>query len=160
MTQTPDRTPQDHPGVVAHPPSLYLGFLVLAWVLDRVVPLPVGIPESTRSLGVLLVPPSLALMIWGRQTMVRAGTNVRPSRPSTALVTGGPFRFSRNPLYVAVTALYLACAWMTRVEWALVLVIPLALIVHYGIVRREERYLEQKFGDDYRAYCTQTRRWF
>jgi len=91
--------------------------------------------------------------------MHRAGTNVRPDRPATALVTGGPFRFSRNPLYVSLIALYLGITLLFDALWPLILLIPVLAFVHWGIVLREERYLELKFGDAYRDYKTRVRRW-
>jgi protein-S-isoprenylcysteine O-methyltransferase Ste14 len=91
--------------------------------------------------------------------MRRAGTNVRPSEPALAIVTDGPFRFTRNPLYLALTACYIGITLLANAAWPLV-VLPFALVVtHYGIVRREERYLEAKFGTTYVAYMTRVRRW-
>jgi protein-S-isoprenylcysteine O-methyltransferase Ste14 len=79
--------------------------------------------------------------------------------PTTALVAAGPFRFSRNPLYVALTLVYVALALLTNALWVLVLIVPVLFVTHYGVVRREERYLEAKFGDAYRAYRSRVRRY-
>ena len=91
--------------------------------------------------------------------MKRAGTNVRPDQPSLAIVTDGPFRFSRNPMYLATTGLYLGTTLLVNTPWPLVLLPPMLLILHWGVVRREERYLEAKFGEPYRAYKSRVRRW-
>ena len=91
---------QDSPGVIAFPPLLYAGTLALGVLLDVLFPLLHPLPVwRARILGVLLLVASLALAGWGQRTMRRAGTNIRPDQPALALVTDGPFRFSRNPLY-------------------------------------------------------------
>lgn len=91
--------------------------------------------------------------------MRRAGTNISPSRPATALVVGGPFRFSRNPLYVALTSLFLGLTLIFNTAWGLLLSIPVLIVMHYGVILREERYLEAKFGESYRDYRASVRRW-
>jgi protein-S-isoprenylcysteine O-methyltransferase Ste14 len=101
----------------------------------------------------------VVIAMWGRRVMEQAGTNVNPTLPATALVASGPFRFSRNPLYVAITLIYVGLALLTNAFWVLVLIVPVVLLLHFGVVRREERYLETKFGDTYRAYRSRVRRY-
>jgi protein-S-isoprenylcysteine O-methyltransferase Ste14 len=91
--------------------------------------------------------------------MSRAGTNIDPRQPAVVLVTNGPFRFSRNPLYVALTGLYVGVALLIDGLWTLLLLVPLLVVTQQGIVRREERYLERKFGEEYRTYKIRVRRW-
>jgi protein-S-isoprenylcysteine O-methyltransferase Ste14 len=91
--------------------------------------------------------------------MRRAGTNIRPDQPTLALVTDGAFRFSRNPLYLAAAGLYVGVALLVHALWPLVLLIPMLAVLQWGVVAREERYLEAKFGDAYRAYKARVRRW-
>ena len=91
--------------------------------------------------------------------MKRAGTNIRPDQPTLALASDGPFRFTRNPLYIAVTGLYLGIALLVNALWPLVLLIPVLAVLRWGVVGREERYLEAKFGEPYRAYKARVRRW-
>ena len=79
---------------------------------------------------------------------------------SLAIVTEGPLRFSRNPLYLSLLGMYLGITLLFNALWPLLLVVPLLIVTHYGIIRREERYLEAKFGDPYRAYKARVRRWF
>jgi len=109
--------------------------------------------------GAVLIVIAFALLLWGAATMLRAKTHVDPYQPTTAIVTNGPFRFTRNPLYVAMTIIYIGVAlWLGSTTAYLFL--PLVhLALHFGVVRREERYLEAKFGDEYRAYCARVRRW-
>jgi protein-S-isoprenylcysteine O-methyltransferase Ste14 len=91
--------------------------------------------------------------------MVRAGTNVLPTRPALAIVTDGPFRFTRNPLYLANAVAYLGLTLVFNTVWTLLLYVPMLLVIHWGIIRREERYLEAKFGETYLAYKARVRRW-
>jgi protein-S-isoprenylcysteine O-methyltransferase Ste14 len=94
------------------------------------------------------------------RSLKRAGTNLRPDRPTTALVTSGPFRYTRNPAYVGATMLYIGAALAARSVPALTF-LPIALIVlERGVVEREERYLERRFGEHYRAYMRDVPRWF
>ena len=149
----------DLPDVMVCPPLIFLGALGLGLFLQRLMPVHLLPVLFSRPLGAVLCLASVTVGIWGGITMRRAGTNVRPDRPVTALVTGGPFRFSRNPLYLSLTALYLGITLLCNTLWPLVTLVPLLAVVHWRIVLREERFLEAKFGDAYRAYKTRVRRW-
>ncbi len=74
-------------------------------------------------------------------------------------MTGGPFRFTRNPLYVALDILFIGLSLEVDMAWGWVMLVPLLVVMHYGVIRREERYLERKFGDAYRAYRARVRRY-
>jgi protein-S-isoprenylcysteine O-methyltransferase Ste14 len=87
-----------------------------------------------------------------RRALLAARTNIGPTLPSTAIVTTGPFRLSRNPLYLALTLLYLGLVLAFDSWWGIARLIPLLLVMHRGVILREERYLEAKFGDEYRRY--------
>ena len=91
--------------------------------------------------------------------MEGAGANVNPSLPATTLVISGPFQFSRNPMYVARTVLYLGLGVLMNALCVVAVLVPLLLVMQYGVIRREERYLEAKFGDAYRQYRSAVRRW-
>ncbi len=89
----------------------------------------------------------------------RKGTAVEPWKPTTAIVTDGPFRFTRNPAYLGMALLYIAIALLADAFWVLV-PLPLALaLIDRGVIAREERYLEGKFGAEYTDYRTRVRRW-
>ncbi len=88
-----------------------------------------------------------------------AGTNVETWRPTEAIVTRGVYARTRNPIYLAMLAIYTGIALGVDSAWLLALVIPLALVLRYGVIAREERYLEAKFGEPYRAYRATVRRW-
>ena len=91
--------------------------------------------------------------------MKRAGTNIRPDQPTLAIVSDGPFRFTRNPLYLALTGLYAGIALLVNALWPLLLLAPVLAVLRWGVIAREERYLEAKFGEAYRAYRSRVRRW-
>jgi protein-S-isoprenylcysteine O-methyltransferase Ste14 len=105
----------------------------------------------------IILAPTLALS--AMRTMKAAGTNTRPSEPALTIVRGGPFRFTRNPMYLALCLLQIALGFFLNDWITLLFVVPLALILHYGVVLREERYLTAKFGEPYLQYKGQVRRW-
>ncbi len=149
----------DQPGVVIFPPLLFV-ICVACGLITHVVcsyRLPVG-PWARWAGGALgLTAGSLAL--WGQRTMEAGGTNIRPSLPALAIVAGGPFAFTRNPLYLALILLVTGIGVALRSPAFLAFLAPFALVLHFGVVLREERYLEAKFGDVYRGYKARVRRW-
>jgi protein-S-isoprenylcysteine O-methyltransferase Ste14 len=149
----------DHPKVVIFPPLIIGLALLCAVALHWLWPLPISARSAALILGAILSVLGVGSAAWGRQTMMRAGTNVSPFKPSTAIVAEGPFRFSRNPLYVGITSLFIGLSLLIGTWWGFILIVPAALILHYGVVLREERYLEQKFGDRYLAYKGAVRRY-
>jgi protein-S-isoprenylcysteine O-methyltransferase Ste14 len=149
------------PGVVVLPPVLFALTLLAGTVLSWASPLPFWDARWPRRVaGAALFAVGLAFALWGERAMHRAGTNLRADRPSTAIVDDGPFRYTRNPLYLSVTTMFLGVAFLANSAWLLLLLVPMALVLHFGIVRREERYLEAKFGEPYRAYRARVRRYF
>jgi protein-S-isoprenylcysteine O-methyltransferase Ste14 len=150
-------------GVVARPPRLYLAFLGLGLLLGYLWPAPLapgGLPAGARlGGGAALLAGGVVLMAAGMRALRRHGTRVETHQPTTALVTDGPYRASRNPIYVALTLLYAGVAVLADSAWALALLAPLLVVMRFGVVAREERYLERRFGPAYRAYRTAVRRW-
>lgn len=149
----------DNPGTAVRPPRLYLGVLAAGLVLDYLLPLPVRIALPLRLAGIVPVVAGLALALWAFRHFSRAGTNVPTVLPSTALVTVGPYGHSRNPIYVGMTAIYLGLALAFASPWALVLLPAVLAVMEIGVIRREELYLENRFGEPYRAYRQRVRRW-
>ena len=148
----------DHAHVLIFPPLLFslcvvLGGLATWWCPYRWH----GIAWIV--VGVLLAVLAVALAIWGERAMKAAGTNVRPDQPSTAIVDAGPFAYTRNPLYVGLILLFAGIGVALRSPAFLVFLAPLALVLRYGVIAREETYLESKFGDVYRSYRRKVRRW-
>ena len=152
-------TSTDNPGVAARPPLLYGGAFVLVLVFDWFWPMPIFGHAVALWPGFVLVVLGVVIAAWGRRTMQAAGTNVNPALPTIAIVASGPFRFSRNPLYLALTLLYFGLALAFNTWWGIVVLIPLLIIMHRGVVLREERYLDQKFGETYRQYRFKVRRY-
>jgi protein-S-isoprenylcysteine O-methyltransferase Ste14 len=149
----------DHPEVVIFPPLL-LGLMVLFMiVLNWLLPLPISLRSAALALGLILTILGMGCLAWGRTTLRQAGTNVNPLKPTTAIVSEGPFRFSRNPLYVGGTSFLVGLSLAIGTWWGCILLIPFAFILHYGIILPEERYLEQKFGDSYLTYKRAVRRY-
>lgn len=158
MEGTNGGTP-DAPGVITHPPYLYAGALAAGAAVDWLIPLPVLAPGGGLTPGLALIALGLGLALWCFTLFHRAGTNVPTSRPSTAVVTVGPYRISRNPIYVALTTISVGIALWANSWWMLGLLMPTLVIMNIGVIDREERYLAAKFGDDYLAYKAQVRRW-
>ena len=147
------------PPVISCPPLVFWGAFAVGMLFNWWVPSPNFATASVKVVGVTLGIFGTMVAFWGVYTFHRAGTYVRPNRPVTALVTGGPFRYSRNPLYLAMTVIYLGIALYVGVLWPLVMLIPALIMVHWRIVRREESFLENQFGDNYRAYKARVHRW-
>lgn len=152
----------DSAGVIAHPPVLYLGALVIGlgadWLL-ALPPLPYLSGAAGLSAGLVLGVLGLGLLFTAAFRFIKAGTNIPTHLPSTALVTDGLYRYSRNPIYLGLTLVYLGLVAGLASLGALVLLLPLLAAMQVGVIHREERYLERKFGDDYRAYKQRVRRW-
>jgi len=148
---------KDSPDVISCPPLVYLAALSLGLLLDWLVPSQRF--SSFPVTGWLLAFAGFLIGFWGVRTFIHFGTNVRPDLPVTALVTSGPYRYSRNPLYMACTIIYLGITLSVGSLWLLVILMPTLALMHWKIVRREEEYLESRFGDDYRAYKARVNRW-
>ena len=127
--------------------------------MHSLFPKPIVTASIAPGIGVTLLAIGAALAVWSRRTMEGAGTNVNPSLPATVLVVDGPFRFSRNPMYLARTLLYLGLGLLANALCVFVALLPLLVVMHHGVIKREERYLEAKFGDAYRQYRAAVRRW-
>ncbi len=150
---------QDKAGVVAPPPLIYLGALVFGLLLNRRFPIAFLPRRISRSLGWLLLSGGVLLIGWFEWAMRHAGTPANPYKPVSHMVTEGPFRYTRNPAYLSMTMLYTGIAGLANALWA-ILILPVALLViQRGVIEREERYLERKFGEEYLRYKAQVRRW-
>lgn len=154
-----EKIKSDTPGVLAPPPLIYGVTLIAGLLLNVAFPIRIMPGRFVAVLGFCLIGMGVLLAVAGFRTMGRAGTNVNPYEPTTALVTGGPFRFTRNPLYLALTLLYTGIALVLKLLWP-ILLLPIALwIMRRGVIDREERYLEQKFREEYVNYKKHVRRW-
>jgi len=148
----------DNPGVIVRPPLLYVAALAAMLVLRWLWPLPI-LGGGAFWPAIALVVLGVGILVWGRRTLVAGGTKVDPTLPSTAVVTSGPYRISRNPLYVGLAIVYLGLTLAFDVWWGIALLVLVLLVMHLGVIQREERYLERKFGDAYRQYRSAVRRY-
>lgn len=149
-------------GGIRRPPFLYLACLVLGFALDRLLPLPLTYPELISigwTAGGGLIAIGVAIMVAGARNFSRADTPVPSNQPVRALVTNGIHGWSRNPIYVGMCLVYAGIGIAARSPWILILALPLFIILRYGVVAREETYLERRFGDAYRDYKARVRRW-
>lgn len=157
--RTDPRTKPDRPNVVVLPPVLLGGAILLGLALDRLAPLGWGWPPPVRLVGLLLALAAAALALLAERRFGRHGTNVLPTRPTTAIIRDGPYARTRNPIYLGMVAFQLGLGLGLASPWTLLLVPVVAVTLHVGVVRREEAYLEGKFGEVYRAYKARVRRW-
>ena len=148
------------PEIIAAPPRLYVTAFTVSVILHLVHPVTVTDQTMYRmAIGVTLLVINAILVRWAFFTMRRSQTSPHPYESSTALAVTGPFKFSRNPVYVAMTGFYFAVALIINSLWPLLLLLPLMVTMHVGVVLREELYLEQRFGVVYVAYKMRVRRW-
>jgi len=147
------------PGIPVPPPFLYVAALLTGVVLNRAWPL-LPLPGSWGYIvGPILIVVSVLIMPPVLRRFRRAGTPFDVRKAASALITDGPYRFSRNPTYMSLTLLYLGLGAILNNGWILVLAVPVLLIMDLWVVRGEERHLEAKFGDDYLRYKATVRRW-
>ena len=147
---------RDNAGVIAPPPLIALAAVLLGLALDWLLPayvLTVLLSFWERVvIAVILIGAGAALAIPALRGFRSAGTHVEPWKASTVLVTGGVFGRLRNPMYVGLTLLLAGLSIFLASDWMLVMTIVFMPVIHFGMVKREERYLEAKFGDAYRSY--------
>jgi len=151
--------PPDNPGVIAFPPLIWLVNAVTSVVVHLFIRLPMMKFSLCLVCGMIFIMLAPALALSALRRMKAAGTNVHPSEPALTIVRGGPFRFTRNPMYLALCLLQVALGFFLNDWITLLFVVPLVLIFHYGVVLREERYLTAKFGEPYLQYKREVRRW-
>jgi len=149
-------------GVVARPPLLFLGALALGFAADWLLRLPFALAQFSPFhwiVGGLLIAAGLALFAAGIGNFSRVGTPVPTNEPTIALATNGIHGRTRNPIYLGMFLIYAGIGVAAASAWILILTVPLAFIIRYGVVAREEAYLERRFGDAYRNYKGRVRRW-
>lgn len=145
------------PGVRVPPPILVAALLALAWLLNRLAPVPLGPPLPGLGLPVMFA--AVAWMGWALLTLVRAGNDPRPDRPDAALVETGPFALGRNPIYLGFLGLALGMALNWGTLWGWLALGTAFLLLDFAVVRREEAYLRGRFPGAYADYARRVRRW-
>jgi protein-S-isoprenylcysteine O-methyltransferase Ste14 len=150
---------QDKAGVVAPPPLIYLGTLIFGLLLGRRFSIRFLPRKLARCLGLPLLGGGALLLGWFERAMRQADTPTSPYKPVEHIATEGPFRYTRNPGYLAMTLIYAGIASLANALWANLLLPASLLVIQHGVIEREERYLEGKFGEEYLSYKAQVRRW-
>lgn len=147
------------PGVRIPPPAYFVLALLAGWALQTLLPLPWVAWPIAWSVGGVLLAAGLLIIVTGVLAMVRGHGTLNTNAPSGALVTTGPYRFSRNPLYLGLVLLYSGVACLFALVWAWPLLIPLVVYTQIGVIAPEERYLDRAFGETYVTYKARVRRW-
>jgi protein-S-isoprenylcysteine O-methyltransferase Ste14 len=153
------------PGVIARPPLLLLGAFLLGFVLDHLMPLPLRIPGTglVHMISAVIAGALILIGVAGFAASIsnfsRAGTPVQGTKPTRTLVTTRIYRWSRNPIYLGMLFFLVGIGLAVRSPWILLLAVPLAITFRYGVIAREEVYLERRFGDAYLDYKARVRRW-
>jgi protein-S-isoprenylcysteine O-methyltransferase Ste14 len=152
-------------GAIARPPVLFLAALLLGFVMDHLLPLPFAVPGDGPAHWVSVVVAGCLILIGmaafgtGIRNFSCAATPVQGTKPTRVLVTRGIHGWSRNPIYLGMFLVYGGIGIAVRSPWILILLLPLAVTIRYGVVAREEAYLERRFGNAYRDYKARVRRW-
>lgn len=149
----------DSPQVITPPPFVFLGGIIIGLIIDLFIPAPF-VPEAyDLQAGLFVIALGIALMAWAVRTFNAAGTNVDVRQPSTKVVSSGPYRYSRNPIYVAMALAVLGASIWLNSLWILFSLVIILPVIEGGVIRREEGYLERKFGNQYTEYKAKVRRW-
>lgn len=146
-------------GVQCRPPILFLLLLVLGSILHRLQPWPLYTGIWPSHIGVPLMVMAMVLILWSIQTFKRHRTPIPPWEPVKALVMAGPYRYTRNPMYVAMALFSLGFAGLLNTMWIPLLLVPLLGFIQWAVIRKEEQYLTLLFGEAYRQYQRTVRRW-
>ena len=144
---------------LVRPPLVYLMSLVTGALIQLATPLPF-LPQSVAMpLGSSLVLVAIALFSYAVAKFRAAGTPVPARKPTTMIVSAGPYRFSRNPIYLAFSVFQLGIAIWVNSLWLLATLVGAVALIHYVVIPREEQYLERRFGTEYLKYKSSVRRW-
>jgi protein-S-isoprenylcysteine O-methyltransferase Ste14 len=152
---------RDNPGVVAPPPAIYFAGLVTGLIFNYFFPAAIVFLPRTIGIiaGIIFVAIAGFVIFAAFRAFSAAKTNVEPWKPTTAIVSSGVYGFSRNPIYLAMTLLYVGVALLLDSLWVLLLIIPVWFLINFGVILREEKYLTAKFGSEYLEYKKRVRRW-
>ena len=150
---------QDNAGVVAPPPLVYQKVLIFGLLLGKRFPMRLLPRRMARALGWPLLGGGVLLLGWFERAMRQADTPTNPYKPVERIAKEGPFRYTRTPGYLAMTLIYAGIASLANALWAVLLLPAALLVIQRGVIEREERYLERKFGEEYLSYKAQVRRW-
>jgi len=152
----------DYAEVAVKPPILFVGALALGCLLSAIVPIGPGLGSANGlavTVGLTFIVLGFVLAGLSFRNFRLAGTSVVPGEPATALVVTGPYRVTRNPIYIGLVLAYFGVSVLLTSMWVLLLLIPVVIILQRGVVRQEEEYLERQFGEAYAKYKARVPRW-
>ncbi|MFV2092728.1 MAG: isoprenylcysteine carboxylmethyltransferase family protein [Hyphomicrobiales bacterium] len=149
----------DKPGVIAPPPLIFLAGILAGVAIDWFWSGSFWSGGARYPVGGVLIGAGFFIVFLAFMRFRAAGTHIEPYKPTTAIVTDGLFGLSRNPIYLSMVGVTVGLALVLDNFWVLVMLAPVLVVMHYGVIIREERYLTGKFGDDYRRYKNTVRRW-
>ena len=149
----------DSPQVIAPPPLIYLGGLAVGIVLNIFWPLPFLPKDLILPLGISIIAVSVVLVVSAFRAFIKAKTNIDVRKPTTSIVSTGPYRFSRNPVYLSMTLFVIGIAVWVNSLWILFTLLQVLFVMQLGVISREETYLTKKFGEQYLQYKAKVRRW-
>jgi protein-S-isoprenylcysteine O-methyltransferase Ste14 len=150
------------PGAPLPSTLVYVAGFALGWWLHLEMPFWIdgdGPSLLQRLLGATFIGFGVLLFVWGLRTFMRERTGIMPQKPASRVVTSGPYQWTRNPMYVAFTVLYVGVAVAVNYVWPLVFLPTVLIVLFAAVIRREERYMEQTFGRSYSEYCRRVPRW-
>lgn len=149
----------DNARVIAPPPLIYLSGLIIGGLLTWYFPIVFCPKVMGYAVGGILIVAGLAVVFVAKSKMEKAKTNIEPWKPTNAILSDGVYGISRNPIYLALIFIYLGVTLSLNLVWSLPLLILVQFVVHYGVILKEEKYLEKKFGQEYLDYKKRVRRW-
>ncbi|MCG7948472.1 MAG: isoprenylcysteine carboxylmethyltransferase family protein [Candidatus Thiodiazotropha taylori] len=150
---------EDHADVILPPPLIHIVSIGLGGAINHYFPVSLPHWVILQWVGAMLALSAIAITLWGMREFHASRNPVAPIRPVNRLMVSGPYRFTRNPLYLSLILLQLGLALFFLNGWMAVLLLPVVIIVHVYVVAREEAYLLRRFGSDYQTYQERVRRW-
>jgi len=155
-------SPLEKPGqsdVWIPPPLIYVATFFVALLLQKCLPLSALPALLGRTVGIGFISAGILMALWSINLFRRARTSLVPIKPATALVIEGPYRFTRNPMYLGLLSVYIGAAFLRHLLWAVLMTPVVIFAIHYLVIGKEENYLVRKFGGEFLGYKARVRRW-
>ena len=150
---------QDRARTPLPPPLIHMFCILFASVLHKFAPLPLLVDSGQNAIAITIAGSGIFLLLWSAYQFNRHKTDINYNQPSNAIITSGPYRFTRNPVYLSFALILLAIACQQNNSWLAIMVLPACVATQYLVIHHEEAYLLRRFGEQYRDYQRQVRRW-
>lgn len=141
------------------PPLIFIFLIFIAYAIHTIIPIGIGITSPFTYLGIVIIILALVLLVFISQTFTRVKTHIEPWKPTSAIIATGIYAYSRNPIYMAFCLVPIGVGIITNSLWILFSFLPSVLLVYFMAIKKEEAYLEEKFGEEYLQYKNSVRRW-